>query len=177
VNYVNDMTGVQTVRSRSYLASLPKRTARAGAALAGGLVYEASEVVLPDAVRRPRLYQAIFGPLLRITMELVGSVEGVFPTEEMQARELLVRKTAGNAVELASFLAVGWSPVWLLAAASNLVGGSKTDLRALVAESRDAGVLSADAEASSFEELRRSPMGRRATPQTEATDEENAARG
>jgi hypothetical protein len=165
VNYVNDMTGAQTVRSRSYLASLPERTARAGAALAGGLVYEGSEVVLPDAVRRSRLYQAIVGPLLRITIELVGSVEGVFPTEEMQARELLVRKTAGNAVELASFLAVGWSPGWLLAGASNLVGGSKADLRALVAES------------SSFEELRRSPMGRRATPQTEATDEENAARG
>ena len=177
MNDVNDMTGAQTVRARSYLASLPKRTARAGAALAGGLVYEASEVVLPDAVRRSTLYQAIVGPLLRITIELVGSVEGVFLTEEMQARELLVRKTAGNAVELASFLAVGWSPVWLLAGACDLVGGSKADLRALVAESRDAGVLSADAEASFFEELRRSLMGRRATPQTEATDEENAARG
>ena len=177
MNYVNDMTGAQTVRSRAYLASLPKRTAQAGAALAGGLVYETGEVVLSDAVRRSRLYQVILGPLLRITMELVGSVEGVFPTEEMQARELPVRKTAGSAVELVSFLAVGWSPVWLLAGASNLVGGSKADLRALVAELRDAGVLSADAEAPSFEELRRSPMGRRATPQTEATDEENAARG
>jgi hypothetical protein len=165
VNEMNHKVGFQTVRSRSYLASLPERTARAGAALAGGLVYEASEVVLPGAVRRSRLYQAIVGRLLRITIELVGGVEGVYPSEEMQARELLVRKTAGNAVELASFLAVGWSPGWLLAGASNLVGGSKADLRALVAES------------SSFEELRRSPMGRRATPQTEATDEENAARG
>ena len=40
-------------------------------------------------------------------------------------RELLVRKTAGNVVELSSFLAVGWSPLWLLAGASDLVGGTK----------------------------------------------------
>jgi hypothetical protein len=124
VKDVNTKTGGQTVRS--YLASLPKRTARTGAALAGGLVYEATEVVLPDAVRRSKLYQAKVGRLLRIVIELVG---GVYPTEEMPARELLVRRTAGNAVELARFLAVGWSPV-----------------------------------------------ERKTTPQSEASDEENAAR-
>ena len=153
MNDVNLKTGAQTVRSRSYLASLPERTARAGAALTGGLVYEASEVMLPNAVRRSKLYQAIVGRLLRITIELVGDVEGVYPTEEMPVRELLVRKTAGNAVELASFMAVGWSPVWLLAGASDLVGGSKVYLQALVAELRDAGVLAADADVASFEEL------------------------
>jgi hypothetical protein len=153
VNEMNGKVGDQIVLSRSYLASLPERTARAAAALTGGLVYEASEVTLPVAVRRTKLYQAVVGRLLRITIELVGGVEGVYPTEEMPARELLVRKTAGNAVELASFMAVGWSPVWLLAGASDLVGGSKAYLRALVVELRDAGVLAADAEVASFEEL------------------------
>ena len=153
MNEMNHKVGVQTVRSRSYLASLPERTARAGAALAGGFVYEVSEVVLPDAVRRSKLYQAIVGRLLRITIELVGGVEGVYPAEEMPARELLVRKTAGNAVEIASFLAVGWSPVWLLAGASDLVGGSKVYLRALVTELQDAGVLAQEEDVSSFEEL------------------------
>jgi len=150
---MNIKTGAQTVRSRSYLASLPERTARAGAALTGGLVYEASEVMLPLAVRRSKLYQAIVGRLLRITIELVGGVEGVYPTEEMPVRELLVRKTAGNVIELSSFLAVGWSPVWLLAGASDLVGGTKVYLRVLVTELRDAGVLVADPDVASFEEL------------------------
>jgi hypothetical protein len=68
-------------------------------------------------------------------------------------RELLVRKTAGNVVELSSFVAVGWSPLWLLAGASDLVGGTKVYLRALVAELRHAGVLAADADVGSFEEL------------------------
>ena len=149
----SNKTSAQNVLSRSYLASLPERTARAGAALTGGLVYEASEVMLPLAVRRSKVYQAIVGRLLRITIELVGGVEGVYPAQEMPVRELLVRKTAGNVVELSSFLAVGWSPVWLLAGASDLVGGSKVYLRALVTELRDAGVFVADPDVASFEEL------------------------
>src|SRR3712207_2370311 len=106
-------TGTRSRLSRSYLASLPERTARAGAALTGGLVYEASEVMLPLAVRRSSLYQAMVGRLLRIMIEMAGDVEGIYPAREMPVRELLVRKMAGNVVELSSFVAVGWSPVWL----------------------------------------------------------------
>src|SRR5918998_841202 len=146
-------TGARSRLSRAYLASLPERTARAGAALTGGLVYEANEVALPLALRRSRLYQAMVGRLLRITIELVGGVEGVFPAQEMPVRELLARKTAGNVVELSSFLAVGWSPLWLLAGASDLVGGTKVYLRTLVTELREAGVLAPDADVASFEEL------------------------
>jgi hypothetical protein len=153
VNDMNIEAQARSVLSRSYLASLPERTARAGAALTGGLVYEASEVVLPLAVRRSKQYQAIVGRLLRIIIELVGGVEGVYPAQEMPVRELLVRKTAGNVVELSSFLAVGWSPVWLLAGASDLVGGTKVYLRTLVAELQDAGILAPEADVSSFEEL------------------------
>ena len=153
MNDMNIKSGAQTALSRSYLASLPERTARAGAALAGGLVYEVSEVALPLAVRRSKLYQAIVGRLLRIMIELVGGVEGVYPVQEMPVRELLVRKTAGNVVELSSFVAVGWSPVWLLAGASDLVGGTKVYLLTLVRELRDAGVLAPDADVATFEEL------------------------
>jgi hypothetical protein len=149
----NDNTGYKRYFSQAYLASLPERTARAGAALTGGLVYETGEVLLPLAVRRSRLYQAIVGRLVRIMIELVGGVEGVYPTEEIRVRELLVRKTAGNAIELSSFLAVGWSPVWLLAGASDLIGGTKVYLRVLATELQDAGVLSAEEDVASFEEL------------------------
>jgi len=152
-NETNDSTGYKRYLSQGYLASLPERTARAGAALTGGLVYETGEVLLPLVVRRSRIYQAVVGRLLRILIELVGGVEGVYPTEEMPVRELLVRKTAGNVVELSSFLAVGWSPVWLLAGASDLVGGTKVYLHTLVAELQDAGVLAPEADVASFEEL------------------------
>ena len=65
MNDMNIKEELQTVLSRSYLVFIPERTARAGAALTVGLVYEASEVVLPVAVRRSRLYQAIVGQLGR----------------------------------------------------------------------------------------------------------------
>ena len=71
----------------------------------------------------------------------------------LPARDLLVRKTAGNAAELDGFLAVGWSPLWLLAGASDIVAGTKAYLRALARELRDAGALAEDTDVASFDEL------------------------
>lgn len=136
-----------------YLVSLPERIVRAVAAGAGGLIYEATEVLLPGWLRRSRLYQAIVAALLRITVELVGGVTGVLPPGDVGVEELAVRKAAGSAIELASFLAVGWSPLWLLAAAADLTGGTRTYLRALVSELQRDGVLPQDTEFTSVEEL------------------------
>lgn len=138
---------------RDYITSLPERLVRAAAAAGGGLVYETAEVVLPLWLRRSYLYQATVARLLRIAIELIGGVSEVAPAGALPARALLVRKTVGNAIELASFLAVGWSPLWLLAAAADLTGGTRMYLRALVAELRGAGVLPAESTIVSVEEL------------------------
>lgn len=148
-----DTTPEPPAASRGYLASLPERSARALAAIAGGLVHETTGLLLPAGVRGSRLYQATVGRLLRILVEGVGGVHGAFPAEPLSVNELVMRKAAGNAVELASFLALGWSPIWLLAAVSDLTGGTRTYLQALVAELKGSGVLSADTSVASFEEL------------------------
>jgi hypothetical protein len=119
----------------------------------GGTLYEASGVLLPAFVRNSRLYQATVARVLRLTVELLGGVGDVFEAEPLPARSLLARKTAGNAVELASFLAVGWSPLWLLAAAADLSGGSRAYLRELEAELKRAGLVPAQTDVSSVEEL------------------------
>lgn len=136
-----------------YLVTLPERVVRAGAAVFGGAGYEASKVIIPERLRRSRLYEATVARLLRITVELVGDVHGVYPREEMAVGELLKRKTAGNVLELASVLAVGWSPLWMLAAASDLIGGTKAYLKALVKELRAAQLLPAEADIDSFGSL------------------------
>ena len=136
-----------------YLVSLPERIVRAVAAGAGGLIYEAMEVLLPGWFRRSRLYQAIVATLLRITVELVGGVTGVLPPDDVNVEELAVRKAAGSVIEFASFLAVGWSPLWLLAAAADLTGGTRTYLHALVSELQRDGLLPEDTEFTSVEEL------------------------
>jgi hypothetical protein len=71
----------------------------------------------------------------------------------MSARELATRKAAGNAVELVSFAAVGWSPVWLLAAAADVMGGSQVYLRALVEDLQREEVLPSKAQIDSVEGL------------------------
>jgi hypothetical protein len=136
-----------------YVASLPERAVRVAAAGAGGLVYETTEVALPAAIRRSRLYQATIARVLRILIELVGGVTGVYRHESVSARDLAVRKLAGNGIELAGFLAIGWSPVWLLAAAADLTAGTRVYLRTLVAELKRAAVLPQAADASSVEQV------------------------
>ena len=144
-----------SVRARipRYLVSLPERMARAAAALMGGALYETSNVALPRVVRESKLYQATIDRLLRITIEWVGDVRNVYADEEMSAGELAARKFTGNIVEFASIFAVGFSPLWLLAAASDILGGSKAYLRALVEELKAAGHLPPDANVSSYEDL------------------------
>jgi hypothetical protein len=136
-----------------YIISLPERLLRALAAGLGGAVYEVSLLLLPGWVRRSRFYQATVARLLRIIVELVGGVPGTFPAEGMPVRQLAIRKAAGNAVELVSFVAVGWSPVWLLAAAADVAGGTQAYLRLLVEDLKSAGALSPDAEVDSVGEL------------------------
>lgn len=139
--------------SALYLASLLERTVRAGAVLVGGVARETTEVLLPLRIRRTRLYQVTVAQLLRIIIEMIGDVKGIYPHEQLPVGELFVRKSAGNVIELSGFLAMGWSPVWLLAAASDLIGGTKAYLSALVEELKRANVLPEDANISSFEEL------------------------
>ena len=141
------------VLSKRYLASLPERTVRASTALAAGAIYEASEVALPRVLRGTKLYQATVARMLRILVEGVGGVQGVYPAEAMPVGELTARKAAGNAVEFASIFAVGFSPLWLLAAASDLAGGSKAYLRVLVGELETAKLLPTGTDVSSYEDL------------------------
>lgn len=134
--------------------SVPERLVRAAAALVGGAVHETAQLVLPRVVRRSRLYEATAKNLLRVAIELVGGVEGS-PTAETSvgAGELAVRKGAGNIVELGSIVAFGFSPLWLLAGASDLLRGSRVYLVALVAELKRADLLADDVEVGSVDEL------------------------
>jgi hypothetical protein len=135
------------------LASFPERTVRALVAALGGAVHETAEVVLPRFARRSRLYEATAKNALRIAIELMGSVERDAPAGEPEPRELLKRKTAGNVVELGSIAAFGFSPLWLLAGASDVSHGSRVYLAALVAELQRAGVLAPGTELESVDDL------------------------
>ncbi len=136
-----------------YFISLPERTIRGLAVSLGGVVYEATEILLPGWLRRSRFYQGLVVGTLRIAIELVGGVSGVLPSDGMDVQEFTMRKAAGTGIELAGFLTIGWSPIWLFAVVADLSGGTRAYLQALVSELKDDGMLAEDADISSVEEL------------------------
>ena len=140
----------------SFVVSLPERLVRSLVGGVAGLVHESAQVVLPRFVRRSRLYEASAKNLLRISIELVGAVQPASTPDEPDApavKQLAIRKGAGNVVELGSIAAFGFSPLWLLAAASDVAHGSRVYLESLTSELKAAGVVSAEAEFGSLDDL------------------------
>ena len=138
---------------RRFHVSLPERLVRSVAALVGGAVHETAQLVLPRLVRRSRFYEATAKNLLRVAIELVGRVETAAALGEPPPKELAMRKSAGNIVELSSIAAFGFSPLWLLAGASDVARGSRVYLAALVDELKAADVLADEVQVSSVDEL------------------------
>src|SRR5919109_3958417 len=141
-------------QSLRYAVTLPERSFRAVVGALAGLLHESAQVLLPRVVRRSRLYEATAKNALRIAIEAVGAVEGTTrEPEPVAAGEIAKRKAAGNVVELGSIAAFGFSPLWLLAAASDVLHGSRVYLDALVSELKAVEVLDEDARFESIEEL------------------------
>ncbi len=135
-----------------FAASLPERAVRAAVASLGGVVHESAQVLLPRIVRNSRFYEATAKNALRIAIEAVGGVETREP-QPVTAGEIVKRKAAGNVVEIGSIAAFGFSPLWLLAAASDALRGSRVYLETLVEELRKAGVVAPEADFESVEDL------------------------
>lgn len=135
-----------------YLVSLPERLVRTVAVGGGGLLLEAVDHILPPVARGAKLYQCTIARPLRITVEFVGGVEGRFE-QDMSAPELVRRKVAGNVVEFACIFTVGSSPLWWLAAASDVTNGTRAYLDAFVRELKETGVLPESAYVSTVNDL------------------------
>ena len=119
----------------------------------GGTLYETSNVALPLAVRESKLYQVTLDRLLRIVIEWVGDVRGIYRMRRPACRSWPRASSPGICVEFASIFAVGFSPLWILAAASDVMGGSKAYLRALVAELQAADNCPPARDVASYEDL------------------------
>ncbi|MBI3207953.1 MAG: hypothetical protein HYZ37_03510 [Candidatus Solibacter usitatus] len=124
-----------------YLLSLPERVVRSLTALAGGLVREAGDVVLPGSLRRTRLYRSLVSSTLRFLIERIGEVEGTYPSDTSLASDFLARRAAGNGIEFASILLFRASPVWVLAALADLSGSGRHLIQEISASWKEQGLL------------------------------------
>lgn len=136
-----------------YYISLPERAFRSLGVGLGGLVYETTQVLLPGWLRGTRIYQILVIGILRISIEFIGGIPGVMPADGMDAGEFTMRKAAGTGIEIAGFLTLGWSPLWLFAVAADLSGGTRVYLQTLVSELQREGLLAEQADITSIKDL------------------------
>jgi hypothetical protein len=133
-------------RFTPFLLSLPERALRSATALAAGLVREIGEVTIPQSVRRGQLYRNLVDATLRFLIEQVGGVEGVYPGEEKLTEDFLLRRTAGNGIELIGILAFRASPVWVLAALADASGGGRYLIKEIAGALKEADLLDKETE-------------------------------
>src|SRR5215471_16684118 len=129
------------LKARNFLISLPERGLRSFTALAGGVLREIGEVSLPQTIRRSQLYRNLVEATLRFLIEQVGQVKGVYPDEEELSEDFLVRRAAGNAIELIGILAFRASPVWVLAALADASGAGRYLIREIAASLQEQNLL------------------------------------
>ena len=137
----------------AYLLSLPERFVRSTLGLGAGVVREAGELTLPRSVRRGRLYQNLVDTTLRYVIERVGGVEGVYQIDGNLPDDFLVRRTAGNAVEVLGIITLHASPVWVLAALADVCGIGRHLIPEISGALKAQGLLEPDAEFTSVDQI------------------------
>jgi hypothetical protein len=138
---------------KSYLLTLPERIVRSTLGLGAGVVREIGEVAIPAAVRQSQLYRNLVDTTLRFLIERVGEVEGVYASGEELPDDFLVRRTAGNAIEVLGIVAFRASPVWVLAAMADVCGTGRHLIPQIADALKAQGLLERDAQFTSVDQM------------------------
>ena len=136
-----------------YLISLPERSVRSTGALAGGFARELSEVVLPSSFRKTKLYRSMVEVTLRFLSEQVGQVEKKDDQGPSLPSDFALRRSAGNGIEVAGILLFRFSPVWVLAALSDLSSTSRILVREISGCLVEKGLLERGIDFASIDQI------------------------
>ncbi len=140
-------------RSVRYAVSLPERVVRSASALAAGAVREVAAVALPIGFRRGRLYRNLVDVTLQFLIERVGGVPGAEQSEQKLSEDFLLRRTAGNGIELMGLVAFRASPVWVLAALADVAGFGRQLIPEISESLKKEGLLAPDGSFATMEQL------------------------
>jgi hypothetical protein len=141
---------------KGYLYSIPERFLRSLTALGAGAAHEVSEVLLPARVRRSRFYKSLVGSTLRFLIEQIGQIEEIYHAEtetEVLPADFLIRRAAGNVVELAGIASFHASPVWVLAALADFAGAGRVLIGEMTEALQNEGLLPPDREFHTVDQL------------------------
>jgi hypothetical protein len=124
-----------------YGLSLPERTVRSTVALAAGTAAEAAKLLVPHAFQDSKTYEILVQNSLRFLTDEIGGAKTGAPDAAADGTEYMARKAVGNFVDMAGVLTLHLSPLWFLAAFSDIAYGSKTYLRELAEELKKQGLI------------------------------------
>jgi hypothetical protein len=140
-----------------YMLSLPERTVRSLAAVAGGTTNFLAETLFPDAVRDSSLYKVLIGDMQRFVTQQIARM----PADEKATSvgpaagspDYVQRKVVGGALETAGLFAMHLSPLWVFALAGDAAAGSNVFLNRLVAQLKENGVIPKDTQVDGVTDL------------------------
>jgi hypothetical protein len=147
------ISGLASALPLPYIISLPERGLRSTSALAGGLARELSEVVLPSSFRRTRLYRSLVDVTLRFFAEQVGQAQRTSDLASGLPSDFALRRSAGNGIEMAGILLFRFSPVWILAALSDLSSTGRFLVREIAASLVEKGLLQSGVDFATVDEI------------------------
>jgi len=131
-----------------YVLSLPERTIRSLAALAGGTTTLLAETLFPKSFRGTTTYRVTIGLMQQFILERVAGMKSEISEDQAKLGDDYVqRKMAGTALEAAGLLTMGSSPLWVFAILGDAAGGSKVFLNRLVKFLKENGVIAEETEA------------------------------
>ena len=147
------LRGLGKHRGVRYAASLPERVVRSASALAAGTVREVAAVALPIGFRRGRLYRSLVDVTLQFLIEDVGGVQAAQPNLAKLGEDFLLRRAAGNGIELMGVIAFRASPVWVLAALADVAGFGRQLIPEIAESLKKEGLLAPDGSFATMEQL------------------------
>lgn len=125
-----------------YSLSLPERALRSTAGVAGGVVREGANLLVPQAFRSSKSYEIVVQQGLDFLTSDIGGVKHEGGEDEAPKIEgYVAKKTVGGFVEMASLATLHLSPALLLAVVSDVAYGSQTYLKELAVELKREGVI------------------------------------
>ena len=139
-----------------YMLSLPERTIRSLAAVAGGTTTLLTETLFPEALRDTTLYKVFLGDAQKFVVEQVAQVQretGSAAVTDAPPPDFVQKKLIGGALETAGLFAMHLSPLWVFAIASDAAAGSSMFLNRLVDQLKRNGVLPKHTEITGLTDL------------------------
>ncbi len=122
-----------------YAISLPERLIRSAAGFVG-MVGLAVARLLPDVVRRTRIYRFVVERQLRILTDDLGGAQR-FPGKAPLDAKTAARLGLGGALDNAAILTLHFSPLWILLAAKDATDGARALISDVLDELKDAGLV------------------------------------